>query len=280
MYADSDHNESIYNIVPPKYMEQQKPPMYRSTHNGTIPPTSSTFHAKTNTTKPATSNLDGKAQTKVCADNSHAHFGKAPGSYTNEPQAYMKKFANTASVPSLAEVRRTNPSLLKPHDLKPSTKKGGPPKQEDVPVMNLVTSKNFIVANAVETILAAPKKVTQGAKDYLQKEDYGKVPKYLTHIKKDIEAEYDYIRTLEQHNHEMFAPQIRGLDEEERLQMIDALKGKWEQVNTQYQAGTHITKLDTMGKMKRKEMHEAELAQIEKDIEKLSKRNIAIDMTA
>ena len=30
--------------------------------------------------------------------------------------------------------------------------------QEERPVMNLVTSKNFIVANAVEVILAAPKK--------------------------------------------------------------------------------------------------------------------------
>ena len=48
------------------------------------------------------------------------------------------------------------------------------------------------------------------------------------------------------------------------------------QVNTAYQAGTHITKLDTRGKMKRKERHEAELSQIEKDIEKLSKKHIII----
>lgn len=32
-------------------------------------------------------------------------------------------------------------------------------------------------------------------KDYLKKEDYGKVPKYLQHIKQDIETEYQYIRS-------------------------------------------------------------------------------------
>merc|ERR1711907_871766 len=75
--------------------------------------------------------------------------------------------------------------------------------------------KNFVVANAVETILAAPKRVTQGAKDYLNKEDFGKVPKYLQHIKQDIEAEYNYIASLQQQEEEMnksaFAPMRRRL---------------------------------------------------------------------
>merc|ERR1719310_1288314 len=128
--------------------------------------------------------------------------------------------------------------------------------------MNLVSSKNFIVANAVETILAAPKKVPQGAKDYLHKEDFGKVPKYLQHIKKDIEDEYEYIRQLQ---------------EQEKAGLIAGLKAKWEQTNTDYQATTHLTKLDTIGKVKRKEKFEAELSQIEKDIEKLNRKQILVD---
>ena len=36
-----------------------------------------------------------------------------------------------------------------------------------------------------------------GAKDYLHKEDYGRTPAYLSKIKEDIEAEYDYIRRLQ-----------------------------------------------------------------------------------
>merc|ERR1712008_246002 len=148
------------------------------------------------------------------------------------------------------------------------------PKKGEEPVMNLVTSKNFIVANAVETILAAPKRVSQGAKDYLQKEDYGKVPRYLQHIRKDIDSEYDYIRQLEQQREDMNQSMVRPMSEEERLGLIDGLKAKWEQVNTEYQGTTHLTKLDTIGKTKRKEKYEAELQQIEKKIEKKKRANI------
>lgn len=56
------------------------------------------------------------------------------------------------------------------------------PDPKDKPIMNLVTSKNFIVANAVEAILAAPKKVPNNDMDFLNKEDFGKVPPYLTKI--------------------------------------------------------------------------------------------------
>merc|ERR1712232_1475122 len=163
--------------------------------------------------------------------------------------------------------------------LKPSSKPPVP-KAEEAPVCNLVTSKNFIVANAVETILAAPKKLQDGQKDYLHKEDYGKVPKYLSNIKQDIEAEYDYIAQLQQQRDEENASRSWQMDEAERVALINSLKAKWEQVNTEYQAGTHITKLDTVGKMRKKEKHESELQQIEKDIEKLNRKGIVVDGSA
>lgn len=43
--------------------------------------------------------------------------------------------------------------------------------------------------------------------------------------------------------------------------------------------GTHLVKLDTIGKIKRKEYHETELTKIEKHINKLKKSNIMIDIT-
>merc|ERR1712072_907727 len=113
--------------------------------------------------------------------------------------------------------------------------KPGVPKTSDVPVMNLVTSKNFVVANAVETILAAPKKVTSQAKDYLSKEDYGKVPKYLQNIKQDIDAEYDYIRMLQDEEEKENNSRLRPLPEEERMQLMNGLKAKWETINTEFQ---------------------------------------------
>jgi len=56
--------------------------------------------------------------------------------------------------------------------------------------MGLVSDKNFIVSNAVENILAAPKLPGNGDRDYLKKKNYGKVPKFLQKIKKEIEDEY------------------------------------------------------------------------------------------
>merc|ERR1719343_75250 len=153
----------------------------------------------------------------------------------------MKKNDKTTKVSTLNEVRQTQPNLLQPTELKPKLKPDVP-KTQDMPVMNLVTSKNFVVANAVETILAAPKKVSQGAKDYLHKEDYGKVPKYLKHIKNDIESEEQYIRALEQQREEQNQSLVRPLEEPERLSLIEGLKAKWEQVNTEYPATTHLTK--------------------------------------
>lgn len=111
------------------------------------------------------------------------------------------------------------------------------------------------------------------------KEDFGKVPKYLKHIKNDIEAEYNYIASLQQAEEDANKPAVAQMSEEERQGLIEGLKARWEQVNTEYQAGTHITKLDTIGKIKRKEKYEAELSQIEKDIERLNRRNILVDQT-
>lgn len=42
--------------------------------------------------------------------------------------------------------------------------------------MGLVSDKNYIVANAVENILAAPKLPTNKEKDFLKKKAYGKTP--------------------------------------------------------------------------------------------------------
>lgn len=279
-----EHGESIYNIIPPKVVVPEKPPMYRSKHPGTLPPTASTFHTKGGA-QPDVTNVAGSADQKPVADLPARGFGRLPSDLREDPNNYLKKYDKTTKVSSLAEVKKTSPEVLKPPHLKPSSRPRpaegfGPPKKGEGPVMNLVTSKNFIVANAVEVILAAPRKVSDGAKDYLNKEDYGKVPKYLTHIKKDIEAEYEYIRQLQQQREDQERSQVRPMEEEERQFLIEGLKAKWEAVNTEYQGSTHLTKLDTMGKIKRKEKYEAELSQIEKDIERLAKKSILIDQTS
>ena len=50
------------------------------------------------------------------------------------------------------------------------------PKKDEKPIMGLVSDKNYIVANAVENILAAPKMPANTDKDFLKKKNFGKVP--------------------------------------------------------------------------------------------------------
>ena len=50
------------------------------------------------------------------------------------------------------------------------------PKKDEKPIMGLVSDKNYIVANAVENILAAPKLPPNNDRDYLKKKNFGKVP--------------------------------------------------------------------------------------------------------
>lgn len=71
------------------------------------------------------------------------------------------------------------------------------PKIGEKPIMGLVSDKNFIVSNAVENILAAPKLPGNESRDMLKKKNYGKVPRYLQTIKKEIEDEYQLVREMQ-----------------------------------------------------------------------------------
>jgi hypothetical protein len=62
------------------------------------------------------------------------------------------------------------------------------------------------------------------------------------------------------------------MSDAERRELLHALKTKWDAVNKQYQKMAHMVKLDTIGKMHRKEALEKELNQIESDIKKLASR--------
>jgi len=274
-YGSYDHNENIFNLVPPRFAPLPQIPMYRSKVNPKLPPTCSTFHQKS-TSVPVCSNMAGDYNDKIVADKADGTFGKPLGTNRNDPSKFLSKKSRSFSVPSLREVMDTHPDVLKPKTLKPLSRGGSVPRLSEAPIMNLVTSKNFIVANAVEAILAMPRKLGFEGKDYMKKEDYGKTPKYLKNIKQDIDAEYDYIRMLQDQEDEERNSQMRPMSEDERLQLIAGLKAKWESVNTDYQGQTHLTILDTAGKMKGKEKNEAQLSQIEKDIEKLNRKNILV----
>ena len=117
--------------------------------------------------------------------------------------------------------------------------------------------------------------------DWLKKPHFGEVPPYLVKIKQEIADEYDYIKSMQQQqmmDAEDGPPGMRLMPDDERNELVRALKIKWDEVNKRYQSTSvlSLASLDTIGKVKRKEQYEAQLAQIEKDIEKLSKKNVYV----
>lgn len=118
-----------------------------------------------------------------------------------------------------------------------------------------------------------PKVTVSKELNYLKKEDYGKVPEYLTKVREEIRRENDMIETYLQkqmgvtdREHETFDE----MPEFERQDLILALKDKWDAVNARYQQITHLIQLDNTGPIRRKEQLEAELKTLETDIEYLS----------
>jgi len=154
------------------------------------------------------------------------------------------------------------------------------PKRDEKPIHGLVSDKNFIVANAVENILAAPKLPARQEQDMLKKKTYGKVPKYVTKIRAEIEDEYNLVREMQIEEQNERDRQRMLMPEEERQELIAALKKKWEVLMRDYQKESHHGKLDTIGKKGRKEILEAEMDQVEADIKKLQKNYIFVDTTA
>jgi len=148
--------------------------------------------------------------------------------------------------------------------------------------MGLKSSKNFVTANAVETILDVPGARARAKNEppvYRNKPDYGKVPEYLNEVKQEIEQENEMIEEFVRQNKNIMAeqePRVEPIDEKEKEDLIDALKAKWDHVNAKYQKLCHNVVFDTQGKVRRKETLEKELTQLEKDIELLSRGTIAI----
>lgn len=159
---------------------------------------------------------------------------------------------------STAKFNRTNPAS------KPIV-----PRRHEKPVMGLHTSKNFITANAVEAILSVPQMPQAKSMDYKSKEDYGKVPEYLSQVKEEIRRENDmideYVRR--QLGEEEVAPEeFDEMDEYERDDLINKLKTKWDAVNARYQLTAHRVNFESRGDINRKQSQETELKRLENDI--------------
>ena len=147
------------------------------------------------------------------------------------------------------------------------------PSRNDKPTQGLRTDKNYLNCNAVEAINSSPKKRKEVEVQFIAREDYGKVPAYLETVKAEIQHEKELV---DQYVSEQYGPSSNQqqkdevMNEEERRELINKLKQRWGEVNSEYQKYCHKVILDTPGLINRKATQEAELLQLETYIEKLS----------
>eukprot|EP00904_Undaria_pinnatifida_P013898 jgi/Undpi1/9639/HiC_scaffold_27.g12095.m1 len=262
-------SETIYSLVPHVPVVPVKPPMHKSKHNHGCALAGSTFGAR-GTTQPMGAAVMRK---EACAT-----FGRPVEQLRNDPSKFLTRGAKERARQE-KEKSDNKKSSTTPFKY-PGERKSLVPRREECPVTGIVSKVNFITTNAVDTILAAPRPLDPPEPNYLEKEDYGKVPKYLQQVKNEISRENDMIDT--------FVRQQMGLkmadddecleefNEPEREELVHDLKAKWDTVNKKYQLMAHIVNLDTFGKLRRKEQMETQLKGLEGDIQKLEKTPVLI----
>ena len=146
--------ESIYNIIPKTPVPLVKSLRYKSKFPCTIPPSYSTLGLHT-TSKPGVSNVGGDLQ-QLCFSHSNvsasAVFGPTLDRNSLSPSSYLRK----GTGPSIL-VKSLDANVLK-HVCMRSKEKI--PKHNEHPIHGLKSHKNFILANAVENILAGLSKLS------------------------------------------------------------------------------------------------------------------------
>jgi len=244
--------ESVYDLIPRAVEKPPQPPRYHSKFKGMV---------KNEMKEKKSSNKTmGPAQVDVPT-----------------PEMYLKKHSKEPKLPE-----KSNFSYPVDTGRRPPV-----PKHDEKPLLGIRTNKNFINTNAVENIMSVSKKPLPKYVDtkngdtklletsgmfpkYTKKPDYGEVPEYLKKRNAEVrraQEEYDaYIRER------MKQGAMQQLTEEERMGIINGLKQNWEELHHQYQGLSVVT--DTTPKKNRKERMEAEMKQLERDIELIEKHKV------
>jgi hypothetical protein len=158
---------------------------------------------------------------------------------------------------------------------------------KDRPLLGVKTTKNFVSQNAVDTIMAVPKKPEKNMVDtrkgdkfsldasglapvYVKKKDFGTVPGYILERKEEsVKAKEEY----ENYMAEYFKRgAMRAMNEGEREAILNGLKQNWDELQKIYLSLSVVT--DTIPKRMRKEKIETEMKLLEKDIDLLQRHQL------
>lgn len=238
--------------------------------NRAPPPTGSTFgfHG----TSAVVSNLGGeKTEPSVHpAKKPIGEFGREVASSVN-PKNFLKKNEG----PCTASRGAPTVNLTKFQKSEWHREKVKPDIPKDIPVHGLKTDKNFVVANAVENILAIPVKNIPAAEPRpTQREDYGKVPEYLKSVKEDINSRRSVIQAF---SHQMRAANERWteLTPEELEELRVGLQRQWDLTNKEYQSKGY-SNVQTASQKTHQVNLEKHLMALEVAMQKISRNHVFI----
>lgn len=158
---------------------------------------------------------------------------------------------------------------------------------KDRPLLGVKTNKNFISQNAVDTIMAVPKKPERNLVDtrkgdkfsldpsglapvYVKKKEFGSIPGYILDRKEEsAKAKEEYEKYMAEY---FKRGALRSMSEEERDAILNGLKQNWDELHKTYQSLSVVT--DTIPKRMRKEKIETEMKLLEKDIDLLQRHQL------
>ncbi|XP_069111452.1 enkurin-like [Argopecten irradians] len=243
---------TVYDLIPVEEYKAQKPPRHVSKFKLNVKQEHTEHRAK------------------------HKTMGQAnvPVPTTDE---YLKKRSKEPVLPDKTEFKYPDEDRRRP---------AVPPK-DNTPLMGLKTNKNFITTNAVQNITSVPKApqkiycdTRNGDKNFLEpsglepkyihKKEYGDTPKYLSKRKEEMQkAQEEYDAYIAEH---FRRGAMRSLTDEERQAILKGLQTNWEEIHDQYQSLSVVT--DTAPKKNRKERMEAEMKQLERDIETFERHKV------
>ena len=251
-------NESVYNLIPEPVIVPERQPRHVSKFKTSAvqPPSYTTF--------PNKAVVDGPS------DGSHAivfqrpmvSMGKSVAADI-DPTQFLKKGEGVklqhATVKKEKFVRKVG-------------------IDQEKPVMNLTTEKNFVTSNAVEATAMAPKGRKLPEPRPTDRPSFGKTPKYLETVKSHLAEEEHFVASMrdrrEQQAAEQKAEYVRQISEEDRLRLVAQLKERWEEKHRQFISQPFAR--DTMMQIARKEAVEKELKEIEAALDKLSKQVVYV----
>lgn len=254
----AQREENIYNLIPREKTVIPKPPRYESKFKEVV-----------------------RDEVKnVKKDHRTMGYAKEPVPRPNEfLKAHEKEF-------KLPEPPQTNLKVAVRQDDK---KKEPVPANNSAerPLLGIKTSKNYVSQNAIDAIMAVPKKPERNFVDtrygskfsldpsglvpvYVRKKDFGRVPEYIVDRKDEsVRARQEY----EAYMNEYFKKgALRTMSDEERNAILEGLKRNWDELHHQFQSLSVV--IDTIPKRIKKEKLENDMKMLEKDIELLQRHQL------